>query len=71
MLWVALPQGIDTLDLLEETAKRNVSFYPGKLFSATDKFDNCLRINCALDFDDPQLSESLNIVFEEANKMMY
>jgi len=71
MLWIALPQGIDTLDLLEETAKRNVSFYPGKLFSATDKFDNCLRINCALDFDDPQLSESLNIVFEEANKMMY
>jgi len=70
ILWVALPNEIDTLSLLDRTLKRAVSFYPGCLFSATNKFNNCLRVNCALDFDDPRLTNALKVVFEEAHKML-
>ena len=52
ILWLELPRHVDTLELLEHSLKAGVSFTPGVLFSASGKFKNCLRLNCARQWDD-------------------
>lgn len=51
VLWVELPGNIDTALLMEQALAKGVSFAPGALFSASGKFSNCLRLNCALRWD--------------------
>lgn len=51
VLWLELPHKIDTSELIEPALEAGVSFAPGKLFSATGKFSNCLRLNCAVRWD--------------------
>lgn len=52
VLWLELPRHVHTLELLEHALKAGVSFTPGELFSASGKFKNCLRLNCARQWDD-------------------
>ena len=51
VLWVELPGGVDTSELMEKAITQGVSFAPGSLFSASGKFANCLRLNCAVKWD--------------------
>ncbi len=51
VLWVELPDEIDTTALMERALEVGVSFAPGSLFSATGKYGNCLRLNCAVHWD--------------------
>ncbi|MCP8899090.1 PLP-dependent aminotransferase family protein [Gilvimarinus xylanilyticus] len=51
VLWVELPGKINTTERLQAAMEAGVSFAPGSLFSATGKFANCLRINCAVKWD--------------------
>lgn len=51
VLWVELPGALDTLELAERSFAAGVSFAPGALFSASGKFSNCLRLNCAVRWD--------------------
>tara|TARA_R110002167_G_scaffold89012_4_gene239972 strand:+ start:9136 stop:10530 length:1395 start_codon:yes stop_codon:yes gene_type:complete len=51
VLWVELPGDVDTLELMEKSFAAGVSFAPGALFSASGKFGNCLRLNCAVRWD--------------------
>ena len=52
ILWLELPQHVDTLKLLEKGIHQGVSFTPGILFSPKSKYSNCLRLNCAKQWDD-------------------
>lgn len=47
VLWVELAEGINTLQLTQQMLQRNVSIAPGQIFSATQKYRNCIRISCA------------------------
>lgn len=51
VLWVELPGQVDTSALMEKAITEGVSFAPGSLFSASGKFANCLRLNCAVKWD--------------------
>lgn len=51
VLWVELPGEIDTTTLLEHALEQGVSFAPGAMFSASGKFSHCLRMNCAVRWD--------------------
>ncbi|WP_020210881.1 PLP-dependent aminotransferase family protein [Gilvimarinus chinensis] len=51
VLWVELPGKINTSERLQSAMEAGVSFAPGSLFSATEKFGNCLRLNCAVKWD--------------------
>ncbi|MDX9875838.1 MAG: PLP-dependent aminotransferase family protein, partial [Spongiibacteraceae bacterium] len=51
VLWVELPGATDTSELLPDALQAGVSFAPGKLFSASGKYANCLRLNCAVRWD--------------------
>lgn len=51
VLWVELPGDSDTLSLMENALDAGVSFAPGTMFSASGKYNNCLRLNCAVRWD--------------------
>lgn len=44
-LWVELPVALNSMRLLEVAAKEGITFGPGRLFSATDRYDHCLRLS--------------------------
>ncbi len=48
MLWVELPEGVDMLCVSRQLCRLKIQIAPGSLFSASGKYRNCLRINCAL-----------------------
>lgn len=45
LIWVEFPKGVDALILYEKALKHKISLIPGPLFSATGKYENCIRIN--------------------------
>jgi len=46
MLWIELPPRVDGLKLHRAALQERISILPGVLFSATDRYKNCIRINC-------------------------
>ena len=45
ILWVELPRGGDSIALFEKLLERGISIAPGPMFSATQRYRNCLRIS--------------------------
>jgi DNA-binding transcriptional MocR family regulator len=45
VLWVELPQDVDSLKLYRLAFAKGVSFAPGPMFSARHHYRNCLRLN--------------------------
>ena len=48
MLWVELPEHIDMVCVARQLCRLKIQVAPGSLFSASGKYRNCVRINCAL-----------------------
>jgi DNA-binding transcriptional MocR family regulator len=46
VLWVELPEEIDTSTVYERAINDNLAYVPGELFSASGMYRNCLRLNC-------------------------
>jgi len=46
VLWVELPEGIDTTGFYERAIAERVAYVPGELFSPSGMYRNCLRLNC-------------------------
>jgi len=47
VLWVQLPENIDSLELYKLALKNNITITPGYLFSPTNQFSNFIRLNAA------------------------
>jgi DNA-binding transcriptional MocR family regulator len=52
MLWVELPPRVDALKLYRAALTQNISILPGGVFSATNRFNNHIRINCGHTWSD-------------------
>ena len=48
VLWVEMPPKVDSIDLFHKALAAKVSISPGPLFSAKQKYRNCLRLNCGM-----------------------
>ena len=48
LLWVELPESIDTDIVYQKAVKENILFAPGSLFSMKDKYSNCMRLNAGI-----------------------
>ncbi|GAB3366857.1 MULTISPECIES: aminotransferase-like domain-containing protein [Giesbergeria] len=46
-LWLELPEQFDAMQLFRQCQREDIIFGPGGLFSATDRFDHCLRLSFA------------------------
>ncbi|MFV8375936.1 PLP-dependent aminotransferase family protein [Flavobacterium sp. GSP11] len=51
-LWLELDKRIDTIELYDTAIKQKISFAPGRLFTEHNQFNNCMRLNFALQWDD-------------------
>jgi len=45
ILWVEMPKGCDSIALFEKLLERGISIAPGPMFSASQRYRNCLRIS--------------------------
>ena len=52
LLWVELPKKLDSVKLFRAALAANISIVPGTIFSATGRFDNCIRISCGYRWSD-------------------
>ncbi len=52
MLWVELPSQVDSLLLAEQAQAEDISIGPGPVFSASRRFRNFIRLNCAVVWTD-------------------
>ncbi|TWI53442.1 DNA-binding transcriptional MocR family regulator [Pseudomonas duriflava] len=48
ILWVSLPAKVNTKDLHRRALEQGISIAPGIIFSNTDQFNNCIRLNCGM-----------------------
>ena len=46
MIWAELPGDVDTMKLFDEAITAGVSFAPGRIFSASDRYSTCMRLSC-------------------------
>jgi DNA-binding transcriptional MocR family regulator len=52
LLWLELPENVDSLELYREAVSQNISFAPGPLFGATEScYKNFIRLNVAMPSD--------------------
>jgi DNA-binding transcriptional MocR family regulator len=47
VLWVQLPEKLDSMRLYHEALKAFIAIAPGYIFSPTHKFDDFIRLNAA------------------------
>ncbi|NEX64620.1 aminotransferase-like domain-containing protein [Noviherbaspirillum galbum] len=45
-LWVALPEQASSSEVFDAALLRGILFAPGSVFSNSDRFEHCMRINC-------------------------
>ncbi|MDF2382001.1 PLP-dependent aminotransferase family protein [Nostoc ellipsosporum NOK] len=69
VLWIALPDKINTMDLYEKTIVRKISFAPGRIFTLQDQYHHCMRLNYGLVWDD-KLDAQLKLLGQLAKKEM-
>lgn len=48
ILWVSLPARVNTKELHVQALERGISIAPGLIFSNTEQFNHCVRLNCGL-----------------------
>lgn len=68
-LWVELPGRLSALGLLEQARAHGYSFVPGAVFSATERFDHCLRLTAAHALDEVRVA-GLRLIGEAACKAL-
>jgi DNA-binding transcriptional MocR family regulator len=52
VLWVELPKPVSTRALFHQALENGICFAPGDVFSASDRYGNCLRLSCGQNWDD-------------------
>lgn len=69
VLWLELDKKIDTVALYEEAAARNIGIAPGKMFTLKNQYNNCMRLNYGLFWDDKKL-QALKTLGHLVKKML-
>lgn len=52
LIWVELPKAVDALDLHAQAHEQGISICPGSLFTAGTKYSHCIRLNCAVNWNE-------------------
>jgi DNA-binding transcriptional MocR family regulator len=51
-VWVEMPKRVDALVMFEDALAQRISIAPGPAFSASQKYKNFIRLNCALPWNE-------------------
>lgn len=52
MLWLELDKKLDTAVLFDQAIRQKISFAPGRMFTQYNQYNNCMRLNFALEWND-------------------
>lgn len=52
VLWVEMPAGVDSVELYQLALKDGIGVAPGPMFSASNRYRNCMRVNCGVPWSD-------------------
>ncbi len=52
VLWLELPENVNALTLQQHALMQKISIAPGPMFSAKQKYQHCIRLNCATPWSD-------------------
>ena len=52
VLWLELPKEFNSMRLYERAYQHNISIAPGVIFSPSNEYSNCLRLNCGIPWSD-------------------
>ncbi|WP_394223735.1 PLP-dependent aminotransferase family protein [Alteromonas gracilis] len=56
-LWVECQHSIDTMVIYKEALRLHITIAPGKLFSLTDEFNHCFRLNASFELNDAKCNQ--------------
>ncbi|MGD9126847.1 MAG: PLP-dependent aminotransferase family protein [Planctomycetia bacterium] len=68
VLWVEMPETIDSLKLYHMAIEHEISTAPGPLFSPIGHYTNCIRLNCGVSWS-KQLIDALELLGRMAAKL--
>ncbi|MDZ9901367.1 GntR family transcriptional regulator, partial [Escherichia coli] len=66
LLWIELPEQVDMVCVARQLYCMKIQVAAGSIFSASGKYRNCLRINCAL-----PLSETYREALKQIGDAVY
>ena len=69
VLWIELPQSVDSLRLYRDALAERISLIPGPVFSATKRYENCIRVSCAVPWS-PGIEAAIRRVGELAAEQL-
>lgn len=69
MLWLELDKKICTEDLYNEAVSKKMNFAPGRMFSQYNQFQNCMRLNYAMEWTD-RVESDIEILGKMIKKRM-
>ncbi len=55
ILWLGLPPGVNAMELYHLAADHSISIVPGDLFSNSHHFEHCIRLNCAVNWNETKV----------------
>ncbi|KJY82834.1 transcriptional regulator [Vibrio galatheae] len=47
LLWLSLPEGLDSHNLYQQTKHIGISILPGTIFDTSGQYENCVRFSCS------------------------
>jgi DNA-binding transcriptional MocR family regulator len=51
VLWLELPKSVQSRALFDQALEDGICFVPGNVFSASHRYDHCLRLSCGHGWD--------------------
>jgi len=64
-----MPEGADSIAIYEQALKEGIGVAPGPMFSASQRYRNCMRINCGVAWS-PRTEQALARVGALARKAL-
>ncbi|GEP93378.1 transcriptional regulator, GntR family [Chitinophaga terrae (ex Kim and Jung 2007)] len=68
VLWIELPESVNTFELFQQALKHQITFCPGRIFSLQNKYNNCLRISFGTPYN-KQVDDALRTLGKLVRKM--
>lgn len=65
-IWIELPKSIDTFKIYTKLIEKKIAITPGVVYSSNQNYKNCIRLNCALDFN-REVKKAIDEVIYEIN----
>ena len=69
VLWLALPDPLNSRAVFEQALKRGICVVPGELFSASGRYTNCLRLSAGHPWH-PRIENALRTLGDITRSML-